>query len=105
MTDDHWHAGYVLAFAVRLAGDAIPETNRRGEPIVGDTLLLCFNAHHENLELVLPVRPGKEPWQLVLDTAVPEPATAAYPGGAKFEIDARSMAIFRHATRTKCKQP
>ena len=32
---------------VRLAGDEIGDQNERGEPLVGDTILLLLNAHHE----------------------------------------------------------
>ena len=47
MTDEAWDAGFVKCLGVRLAGDLIGEVDERGEPIVGDTLLILINAHHE----------------------------------------------------------
>ena len=45
MSDEDWNAGFVKCLGVRLAGDLIDDVDERGEPIVGDTLLLLLNAH------------------------------------------------------------
>ena len=37
-----------------LNGDAIPEPNDRGERVVDDSFLLCFNAHDEAQDFVTP---------------------------------------------------
>ena len=55
MTDEAWDAGFVQCLGVRLAGDLIGDVDERGEPIVGDTLLLLLNAHHEPIPFTLPV--------------------------------------------------
>ena len=44
MTDEAWNSPDVRCLGVRLNGDAIDEVDERGERIVGDTLLLLFNA-------------------------------------------------------------
>ena len=54
MTDEDWDAGFVKCLGMRLAGDLIGEVDERGEPIVGDTLLLLLNAHHEPIPFTLP---------------------------------------------------
>ena len=54
MTDEAWNAGFVKCLGVRLAGDLIGDVDERGEPIVGDTLLLLLNAHHEPIPFTLP---------------------------------------------------
>ena len=37
-----------------LNGDAIPAPDARGERVVDDSFLLCFNAHAEPVEFVAP---------------------------------------------------
>ena len=96
MTDEHWNAGFVRAFSVRLSGDAITEVNSRGEPISGDTLVLFFNAHHEAVSFVLPAHPNHEQWELVVNTALSGTVTGQHASGELFDVPARSLAIFRH---------
>ena len=54
MSDEDWNAGFVKCLGVRLAGDLIGDEDERGEPIVGETLLLLLNAHHEPIPFTLP---------------------------------------------------
>ena len=54
MTEEAWSAGYARCLGVRLAGDLIGDVDERGEPIVGDTILLLLNAHHEAIPFTLP---------------------------------------------------
>ena len=100
MTDEHWNAGFVRAFSVRLSGDAITEVNSRGEPISGDTLVLFFNAHHEAVSFVLPAHPNHEQWELVVNTALSGTVTGQHASGELFDVPARSLAIFRHPLPT-----
>ena len=48
MTDDDWNRWYVRCLGMRLAGDMENEVDDRGRKIVGDTLLILFNSHHED---------------------------------------------------------
>ena len=45
MTHEDWGAAFGKCVAVFLNGEAIPEPNARGERVVDDSFLLCFNAH------------------------------------------------------------
>ena len=54
MSDEDWNAGFVQCLGMRLAGDLIGEENERGEPIVGETLLLLLNGHWEPIPFTLP---------------------------------------------------
>jgi glycogen operon protein len=54
---------------VRLAGDLINDQDERGEPIVGDMLLLLLNAHHEPIAFTLPLTKVDQIWEHILDTA------------------------------------
>ncbi|MBS0201553.1 MAG: glycogen debranching protein GlgX [Planctomycetes bacterium] len=98
MTDDRWNCGYLRALGVRLAGDAISEVDRRGQPIVGDTLTLFFNAHHEPITFTIPALPNHFPWQLIVNTALSAAPVTEHPSGSTLVVQARSMVILRHPT-------
>ena len=54
MTPEDWGSGLDKCVAVFLNGDAIPAPNERGERVVDDSFLLCFNAHDEEQDFVAP---------------------------------------------------
>jgi glycogen operon protein len=68
MTPEDWDAGFKFV-AVFLNGDAIPEPNERGERVVDDSFLLCFNAHGTSVDFVAPDKGYAEKWTAVIDTA------------------------------------
>jgi glycogen operon protein len=68
MTDEDWNAGYVQCLGLRLAGDLIDDENERGEPIVGDTILILLNAYHQPLDFTLPATLEGMSWELLFDT-------------------------------------
>jgi glycogen operon protein len=77
-----------------LAGDQIDETDERGDRIVGDTLLLLLNAHHEPIPFTLPEhRQGW--WDLALDTAHDTTDDLLYSVGHVYELAERTLAVFR----------
>jgi glycogen operon protein len=93
MSDQDWDSGYAKSLGLLLDGDAITETDGRGEPIRGESFLLVFNAHFEDLDFHMP--DVGERWLRVLDTADAfnegdTPAT-----GERARIEARSIAVFR----------
>ncbi len=95
MTDADWNNPLTRSFGLRLAGDAIAETDAMGERVVDDTLLVLVNAYHESVPFVLPAhRPGVE-WEPLLDTrtARGRPAGAIRPGGATYDLGGRSVAM------------
>jgi isoamylase len=69
MTDEAWNAGSVKALMVRLAGDAIAETDARGRRIVDDTFVLLLNADADGVTFYLPSHRPDLTWERVLDTA------------------------------------
>ncbi|MFO0852670.1 MAG: glycogen debranching protein GlgX [Gemmataceae bacterium] len=98
MTDGDW-TGFVKCLGMRLAGDLIAETDERGEPIVGDTLLVLLNAHHEPIPFVLPPTNPEHTWERVFDTADDSlPPTTTFPGD-KYDLRDRSVAVFRTIPR------
>jgi isoamylase len=96
MSDADW-SGFVRCLGMRLAGDLIGETDERGEPIVGDTLLALMNAHHEPIPFTLPATKDEHRWERLYDTADDGLDHAAFDGGTVYPIKDRSVALFRTA--------
>ncbi|HEX5272915.1 MAG TPA: glycogen debranching enzyme GlgX, partial [Gemmataceae bacterium] len=95
MTDEAWTAGFVKCLGVRLAGDIIGEMDEHGEPIVGDTLLLLLNAHHEAIPFTLPPHQEGQEWEFVYDTADPQAAPRALADAEPYQLQGRSLAVLR----------
>ncbi|TSE01241.1 glycogen debranching protein GlgX [Skermania sp. ID1734] len=96
MTPDHWNSGFGKSLAVYLNGEAIPEPNERGERIVDDSFLLCFNAHDEAIDFVLPDDRYANTWTVALDTSVPQGLSdTEFDAGATVTVTARSLLVLR----------
>ena len=54
MTPEDWGSGLDKCVAVFLNGEAIPAPNERGERVVDDSFLLCFNAHDQEQDFIAP---------------------------------------------------
>jgi len=93
MTDEAWSAGFARCLGVRLAGDIIGEVDERGEPIVGDTLLLLLNAHHEAIPFHLPLTKWHAPWVPILDTARSTSEMMEHPDESMYALEGRSMVL------------
>jgi glycogen operon protein len=97
MDDEAWNAGFIQCLGVRLAGDLIGDVDERGEPIVGETVLLLLNAFHESIAFTLPATKEKQQWVRLLDTAEDNAPVAALKGGDKYLLQGRSLTLL--ATR------
>jgi len=98
MTDKDWNAGFTKSLALRLAGDAINETDEKGRAIVDDTLLILLNGHHAPLSFTLPAHKRGVRWQPILDTSVlagGEKSVAILKGGEQYELEARSIVVLK----------
>jgi isoamylase len=96
MSDEAWNADFVRCLGVRLAGDLISEVDERGNPIVGDTLLLLLNAHWEEISFTLPQMNG-QPWETLIDTHDLESPLRTCRGGEQYPLFGRSLALLRTA--------
>ncbi|HVH27549.1 MAG TPA: glycogen debranching protein GlgX [Vicinamibacterales bacterium] len=102
MADEAWNAEFLRSLGVLLSGDAIEEVDERGEPIVGDSLLVLLNAHDEKVPFTLPPFDNQPRWSRVIDTADPEAAGQLFEVGARYPLQGRSLAVFkipRHLAR------
>ncbi len=95
MLDETWDTGFIRCMGVRLAGDLIGDVDERGEKIVGDTLLLLLNAHHEPLPFVLPAPKEGQHWERLLDTANLAESTQVWKGSEPYPLKERSLAVLR----------
>jgi glycogen operon protein len=98
MNDEDWEAGFAKSLALRLAGNAIAETDEKGRPIVDDTLLILLNAHHTSLTFTLPAHKRGVTWDPLIDTS----ARRRHPrkvlplrGGERYELEPRSLVVLR----------
>jgi glycogen operon protein len=122
MTDEAWNADFVKSLGLVLSGYAIEEVDERGEPIVGDTLLVLLNAHDEKVPFALPSlddtgpAPPEEPeadqapaegaeaaeakaephqWRRLLDTMASKSVGRSYRGGIRYPLQGRSVVVFK----------
>ncbi|MDJ0393118.1 glycogen debranching protein GlgX [Rhodococcus sp. G-MC3] len=96
MTPEDWDSGFGKSLTAFLNGDGIPEPNLRGERVVDDSFLLCFNAHHESIEFQTPDGEYAKEWTVALDTAVPTGASEnVIEAGTPVKVAARSLLVLR----------
>jgi glycogen operon protein len=98
MTEQDWDARSGQSLTVFLNGGAITEADRRGQPIRDDSFVLLFNAGATEVKFALPPARYGEPWEKVLDTAVPAqrpegPVTVK--AGGLVPVRDRSLQVFR----------
>jgi isoamylase len=95
MTPDDWNSGFQCV-AVFLNGEAIPTPNARGERVVDDTFLLCFNAHSDPVEFVAAEGDYAAEWTAAFDTASPTGSSdLVIKAGETFALQGRSVIVLR----------
>ncbi|MGN6335915.1 glycogen debranching protein GlgX [Mycobacterium sp.] len=96
MTDEDWGASFAKSLTVFLNGHGIPDRDARGQRVLDDSFLLCFNAHYEPIEFTLPPKEFGAAWQVVVFTG-PEETTPAdeVPGGGTFTVDAHTAVVLQ----------
>jgi isoamylase len=96
MTPEDWGTGLGKCVAVFLNGDAIPTPDERGERVVDDSFLLCFNAHDHEQDFVAPQGDYADEWTADLDTADPTGDTDfVVAAGEKISLQPRSLLVLR----------
>ena len=95
MSDDAWSEDLKGFLAVRLAGDLIGEVDERGEPIVGETLMMLLNSHHEDISFTLPATKVEHHWERIIDTAEPDAESAIFQEKDVYTVQARSLVLLR----------
>ena len=102
MSEENWDAGFGKAITVYLNGEGINHSDVRGQPVVDDSFVLCFNAHHEPIEFRLPPEQFGQSWTIVVDTATDVGPLAdgdVVAGGAPVKVGARSLVVLTTGER------
>ncbi len=102
MRDADWGHDHSKSLMVFLNGDAIPEPDRRGEPVYDDSFLIAFNAGADTMTFTIPGDVYGEGWLVALDThddetgsvSIFEDATTLLPG-VEFKVTGRSIVVLR----------
>lgn len=68
MNDEEWQNGFARTLAVFLSGKMMDVLDQHCKPIIDDSFLILFNAHHEPITFTIPAY-RETAWELVLDTA------------------------------------
>ena len=95
MTDETWSSPDVRTLGMRLNGEAIDEADERGQRVVGDTLLVIFNAAPAAEPFLLPEAGPAHSWETLLDTADPWIPARRLREGEQYQLQPRSMAVLR----------
>ncbi len=95
MTDESWNAGFVRCLGVRLEGNAIDEVDERGHLIVGDTLLVLLNGHHDRIDFTLPEEGESERWVRLVDTSDPAADGEPFEGQVRYPLEGRTVVLFK----------
>ncbi len=95
MEERDWESGFAKSMAVFLNGNAIASTDARGARVVDDSFLVVFNAHHDDVEFVLPPDHFSSRWVKVVDTADAFSEGEQLKAGDSLEVSGRSLAVLR----------
>jgi len=85
----------VRSLGMLLNASAIDEVDERGQPIIGDTLLVLLNAHSDRVPFTLPPLESDQQWRRVFDTVEPAGTDQIYTPGGEYPLEGRSVALFR----------
>jgi isoamylase len=96
MTSEDWDSDFGKCIAVFLNGEALPEPDERGERVVDDSFLLCFNAHDHAVDFVIPNDDYATEWTAELDTTDPTgEVKLVVSDGDHVSLSGRALLVFR----------
>jgi glycogen operon protein len=92
MTEEDWKAPDGHAFAMLVRGEGSDERDERGQPIAGDSLLVCLNGGAAPRAFSLPRLDTPGAWRTIADTAH---EGAGGPPSDALQVAAYSLALLR----------
>ena len=93
LADSDWHSG-LRALGMRLNGESIDEVDERGQPIIGDSLLVLLNSQPATVLFRLPRHKPSERWESYVDTSQPAVTSKQWSHEEQYELQARSVVVF-----------
>ncbi|MCM3554077.1 MULTISPECIES: glycogen debranching protein GlgX [Janibacter] len=96
MGDEEWGDSASGAIMVFLNGQAIPEPDERGNPLVDDDFVMLFNSSPDPVTFTLPGEAYGQCWVCVIDTAADVVDGGEHDAGAQVEVDGRSVVVLRN---------
>jgi glycogen operon protein len=98
MTDGDWHDPQRRTLGMLIHGEAADETDDRGRPVRGDTMLLVINAGFDAVDVTLPTITTPGVWTKLIDTVTGQ----VEPGvGPTIAIVGFSLALLRHGVERR----
>jgi isoamylase len=99
MTQDDWFQPACRSLGMYLAGDAIRTRDARGERVLDDSFLVVLHAAAERGAFCLPGTPWATSYDVILDTATPQPARldtgVMHRPGETLSIEGRTVVLLR----------
>jgi glycogen operon protein len=93
MTEAEWHDGENHALGMLVDGEATDESDARGRPVKGDTLLLILNGGNAPVRFCLPLRHEPGHWLPLVHTALQDPQVDDTHGTT---LPPHSLMLLRH---------
>jgi isoamylase len=69
MSDEDWNTSWSRCIGVFLAGEIPKEVDKKGNPLVDDSLIIIVNSYHDSIHFKMPELKAK--WQVEFDTGTP----------------------------------
>jgi glycogen operon protein len=95
MTKRDWDGANGPRLGLFLNGKALGTRTAHGEPVVDDSFLILFNAHHEETAFTIPPKRFGTHWELELTTADPGAQPASYAPRDQVALMPRSITLLR----------
>ena len=105
MDDEAWQSPAARCLGMRLDGHALAETDDEGRAVVGDTLLILYNAGVDAVPFKLPAYRPRGSWLTLVDTAGRERENRRHRGRATYDLQGRSVALLRLAEPGTTERP
>ncbi|HEX6632198.1 MAG TPA: hypothetical protein VF048_13950, partial [Gemmatimonadaceae bacterium] len=98
LTDEDWHSGDGHVLGMLINGAATDETDDRGRPVRGDTLLLLLNGGDADIAFALPEVPEAGGWYALVSTTEAEGGGVQAIAHGPVTLAAHSAALLRHGS-------
>jgi isoamylase len=94
MANDEWQDPERRVLGMLISGEASDETDERGRPVRGDTMLMVVNAGDDDTSFSLPAMASPGAWVALVDTAADRPHVVDEPA---IDVAPYSLVLLRHS--------